>query len=344
MQSESRELDRTPLEEAGKASRVIHYRTFRNNDPPGLVEVWNEAFTGRGAVRLLGSAWLEYFLFSKPYFDPEKLILACDDKRIVGFIWSGIGPDEVESCLDGDVGVVCLLGVLPSHRRQGIGSELLRRAEAGLRDRGVKELFAGPMYPLNPFSFGVYGGSSSPGFLESDPLAAPFFEHRGYVVESSCLVFQRKLSTALNPSDGRFAAHRLRYEVQTNPFQGTTWWQECILGPVELHEYRLQDKLTGHTAARALLWEMEPYRELWNEHALGITDIVVADPLRRQGLARFLMAQLVRYLQDQFFSLLEIQVRADNLPALGLVRSLGFEPVDRGHIYRHSSFPFGGSA
>src|SRR5437868_1256600 len=33
----------------GQGGKVVLYRTFRNTDPPLLVEIWNEAFTGRGA-------------------------------------------------------------------------------------------------------------------------------------------------------------------------------------------------------------------------------------------------------------------------------------------------------
>ncbi len=315
---------------------MIHYRTFRNTDPPGLVEVWNAAFTGRGATRLHGSSWPEFFLFSKPYFDPESLIIAQADGQIAGFAWAGFGPNDSESALDKGSGVVCLLGVVPSHRRQGIGSELLRRAETYLHSRGSKELFAGPMYPLNPYTFGLYGGCNSPGFLDSDPLARPFFEHHGYAVASSCLVWQRVLQQAFTIADGRFAAHRLRYEIASNPFRGMTWWQDCILGPVDLYEYRLQDKLTGRSAARALLWEMETYVPRWNVHAVGITDLVVSTELRQQGLAKFLMAQILHYLRDQFFNLIEIQVRADSTAGINLLRGLGFEQVDAGHIYRKS--------
>jgi ribosomal protein S18 acetylase RimI-like enzyme len=313
---------------------VIHYRSYRNTDPPGLVEVWNQAFTGRGAARLANASWLEFFLFSKPYFDPNSLIVACDDRQMVGFAWAGFGPNETESALDPAQGVICLLGVLPSHRGRGIGSELLHRAEAYLRSGGAERVFAGPQYPLNPYSFGLYGGSSSPGFLDSHAQARSFFEHRGYVVESTCLVFQRSLQGGLAVADGRFAAHRLRFEIHANPFQGTTWWQECILGPVELHEYRLQDKLTSRTAARALLWEMETYNSRWNEPAVGITDVAVPLEQRRQGLGKFLMVQVLRYLQDQFYGRVEMQVHDDNHAAIQLLGALGFEQVDAGRLYR----------
>jgi ribosomal protein S18 acetylase RimI-like enzyme len=315
---------------------VIHYRTFRNTDPPGLVEVWNAAFTGRGAVRLPGCLWMEFFLFSKLYFDPEGLIIALADRQVVGFAWTGFGPNASESALDPSRGVVCLLGVAPPYRRHGIGSELLRHAEMYLRSRGSQQLCAGPRYPLNPYTFGLYGGSNSPGFLESDPLARPFFLHHGYTVESSCLVFQRSLQSPLNVVDGRFAAHRLRYEICTYPFRRTTWWQECVLGPVELYEYRLQDKLTGQSAARALLWEMETYVPSWKQHAVGIIDIAVAPQIRRQGLAKFLLTGMLRFLQDQFFNVVEVQLQADNTAGINLLRGLGFEQVDVGHVYRKS--------
>ncbi len=316
---------------------MILYRTFRNGDPPGLVQVWNAAFPGRGAVNMQGANWLECFLFSKPYFDPESLIIAQDDSQIVGFVLAGFGPNDTESALDPKIGVLCLLGVSPSHRHQGIGSELLRRAEAYLTGHGSQDLFAGPMYPLNPYGFALYGGSGSAGFLDSDPQARPFLEHNGYTVENTCLVFQRSMQRTLSVSDGRFAAHRLRYQIHAGPFQGTTWWQECILGPVELHEYSLRDKLTGHTAARALMWEMETYASRWNEHAIGISDIIVPVEMHRQGLAKFLLTQILRYLHDQFFTLIEIHSPADNAAAINLLRGLAFEQVDAGHIYRRGS-------
>src|ERR1700730_4195185 len=113
-----------------KVCLVIHYRSFRNDDPPALVQIWNEAFTGRGAVKLAHSSPLEFHVFAKPYFDPNGLILALDDRVPVGFGHAGFGPNETQSALGTATGVVCMLGVRPSHRRRGIGSELLRRCES----------------------------------------------------------------------------------------------------------------------------------------------------------------------------------------------------------------------
>src|SRR5262249_56582496 len=118
-------------------------------------------------------------------------------------------------------GVCCLLAVLPSHRGGGIGTELLRRGEAYLRGRGARDVFAGPMAPLNPFTFGIYGGSRSPGFLESDAGIGPFLERRGYRVADTVLVLQRHLDRPFNVIDGRFPALRKRFEVRQQPPRGT---------------------------------------------------------------------------------------------------------------------------
>src|SRR5439155_4982661 len=104
------------------------------------------------------------------------------------------------------VGVLCLIGVKPSHQRQGIGAELLKRSEQYLRDRGAAILTAGGHWPNNPFYMGLYGGCESPGFLLSDRLAEPFFLKQGYTLDKKILVLQRKLDQPMKMFDPRFIA------------------------------------------------------------------------------------------------------------------------------------------
>src|SRR5205085_1341627 len=143
-------------------------------------------------------------VFAKPYFDPEGLILAVEDKARVGFVHAGFGPNQKETALSYASGVICLLGVRPSHRDKGIGSELLDRGVAYLRGKGARTIYAGQLRPLTPFYLGLYGGSDLPGFLASDEAAAPFLEYAGYRASATCLVLQRRLDQALNVVDVRF--------------------------------------------------------------------------------------------------------------------------------------------
>jgi ribosomal protein S18 acetylase RimI-like enzyme len=60
----------------------------------------------------------------------------------------------------------------------------------------------------------------------------------------------------------------------------------------------------------------------------------VREDLRRQGIAKFLMSQILRYLQEQYFGIVEIQSMERNQPAVKLIKSCGFEQVDFGRMYK----------
>jgi ribosomal protein S18 acetylase RimI-like enzyme len=314
---------------------VIDYRHFRNDDPPGLAAVWNDAFSGRGEVRLRHSSPLENYVFSKPYFDPAGLIVAVNDKIPIGFAHAGFGPNQEQTALSKESGVTCVIAVRPSYRRRGVGSELLRRCESYLHASGAKALFAGPMPPLHPFYLGLYGGSNLPGFLVSDHDAEPFLRRRGYQVHDTTLVFHRVLGDPVNVADGRFPNLRRRFELRMTPKSGAgSWWQECVQGPVEVVEFLLVDKTNGDIAARATVWEMDGFSWRWNQPTVGVLAVEVREDLRRQGLAKFLFAQLLRYLQEQFFALIEVQVKQAEEAAINFCQALGFRQVDTGRLYR----------
>jgi ribosomal protein S18 acetylase RimI-like enzyme len=311
---------------------VIEYRTFRNSDPPGLVRVWSQSFTGRGTAPLRGTTLIEYCAFAKPYFDPKGLVVATEDGDLVGFAHAGFGPNAEGTGLDHSTGVLCALGVLPGHRGSGVGSELLRRAEDYLRARGASTLLAGPMSPRNPFTFALYGGGDSPGFLDSDAAAGPFLQRHGYRLRDTILVLQRPLAEALTVADYRFVLHRQQYEIHARPLPASSWWRECVLGPVEAVEYRLVER-GGGPVSRAVLWEMETFRRQQDEHAVGVLALEVEPARRRGGLGKFLSAQILRHLQDQYFNVVEMQVAQTNVAALELARVLGFRQVDAGRCY-----------
>ncbi len=313
---------------------MIHYRTFRNDDPPALVAIWNEVFTGRGAAALRGASPLEYFVFAKPYFDPRGLILAVDDRTPVAFVHAGFGPDATQKALDRTAGVTCLFGVRPTYRRQGLGTELLNQAEEYLREQGAKTLHVGGLPPLNPFYLGLLGGSDTAGILDSDSLAGPFLRRRGYEPRAATFVFQRRLNKHFNVADARFAGLRRRFDVRAVLRSKTgTWWQECVLGPLELLDFHVVDRATGTSVARVGAWEMQGFSQRWNVPSVGLMDLEVHPDHRRQGIARFLLTQVLRQVQEQYFEIVEMHAPDDNQAAVELLRGLAFEQVDTGRRY-----------
>ena len=59
-----------------------------------------------------------------------------------------------------------------------------------------------------------------------------------------------------------------------------------------------------------------------------------AADLRRQGVGKYLLAQLLRYLQEQYFGVAEVQVTEDMEAALKMFRTIGFSQVDVGYMYK----------
>jgi ribosomal protein S18 acetylase RimI-like enzyme len=308
---------------------VVHYRTFRNTDPPRLVDVWNQAFPGRGAVSLRNSTPLERFVLAKPYFDPAGLILAEEDNRCVGFAHSAVvdpgnGPKQ---------GVICMLGIRPTHRGRGIGPELLRRTEQYLLDRGAQILLAGGYDRSNPFYFGIYGGANCPGFLQSNPEAEEFFLRHGYRIHQTILILQRRLEQPVQVADPRFGVLRTQYQVcMRSPRRLKDWWQECTVGVVEPLEFRLEEK-SGVLRARALAWEMEGFSARWGWPAVGVIDFDVDPAYRRLGIGKYFLTSILKQLQDQYFHTVEVQIDETNVAAIQFLSPLGFEQVDLGRVY-----------
>ena len=114
------------------------------------------------------------------------------------------------------------------------------------------------------------------------------------------------------------------------------WWQDCVLGPIELVEYRIREKASGAEVARARVWEMDTFAHTWGEHAVGLIDLEVPPERRRQGFAKFLLTRIILHLQEQFFSLIEAQTPPDNAAMVGLLQGLGFQQTDVGHTYRRT--------
>ncbi|MBQ5332620.1 MAG: GNAT family N-acetyltransferase [Oscillospiraceae bacterium] len=76
-----------------------------------------------------------------------------------------------------------LVCVSEKYRRQGIGSELVRRAEEHIRSKGFDKIYAGG------FSSGLLIGVPA----ESVDASCPFWEKRGYVRTGSCAEMKRSL-------------------------------------------------------------------------------------------------------------------------------------------------------
>jgi len=312
----------------------IEYRSFLNIDPPQLAEVWRSQPPAPGLVQPMSAALFERHVLSKPYFDRQGLIVATEDKRIVGFAHAGFGPTQDASSISHSTGTTCLVMVRPE-TDLAVGQELLRRTEGYLRDRCAEIIHGGGCYPLAPFYYGLYGGSEFSGLLDSDPRAQGIFVAAGYVPAKRTLVLERDLAGFRPIVDRQQMQIRRTSSVDTviDP-PAVTWWEACLFEPFERTKCTLVTRDGGPPEASVFIWNMETMIGTRGVHAVGVANLEVIGPRQRQGRAKFLLGEALRQLHSQGFALAQVHVPEENVAAVSLFRNLGFAEVDAAVFYR----------
>ncbi|WP_397570258.1 GNAT family N-acetyltransferase [Schlesneria sp. T3-172] len=319
---------------------VVAYRQFRNFDPPQILRLWNESGLGRGAATGISCDEFDGLVIAQTYFDPAGLIVATTDNRhLVGFVHVGFGADETKSRLCRKTGVICAVIVDPQYRRQGIGRELIRRAEEFLREAGAETIYGGGADPNDPFYAGLYGGSQPAGFLESDPAAAPFFQAMGYVPFERHLVFQRKLG----PGGPEIMCVRMLNAKRQSKLAAATayepkdWWWSTRQGRLDSMQLGLMPKAGGSLLARVCVVGLDMYTTSWKMRAIGITGLHVSEHQRRKGYGQLLLDEVCRRVRDEMIQLAEAHAKETDTAAIAVIKSAGFQLVDAGVVYKKAA-------
>ena len=314
---------------------MIEYRPFRNSDPPKLVDVWHASQLGRGAAAGFSSDALDCVNLAQPYFDPRGLIVAVEGGDMAGFVHAGFGCNAVESDLSFDTGVICVIMVQPRFRRRGIGRELVLRAESYLRHSGATTILAGPSKGLDPFFYGLYGGSQPSGFLESDISAAPFFEAIGYEPCARHHVFQRDIRDQKDPINFRLSSIRrkMQLEILDHP-SSPSWWWMTRLGRLDSLWFRLVPKSGGAAVAGVTVLGLDLYLPGWEERVVGLADMELGESERKQGYGQVLLIETVRRLRQELVTRVETHAADSDPDLIAVLKSSGLSQVDTGVVYR----------
>lgn len=316
----------------------MHYREFRNSDPPKLVDVWRCSPPSRRLAQPLTPNLLEELVLAKPYFDPAGVIVAEDeDGRAVGFVHAGFGPNESRTGLNCEEGAICMLIVRSEDGKADVAAELLRRGEEYLRQAGAKDIYAGGVGAICPFYLGLYGGSELPGVPDSQPASQEFFRRNGYEDADRVLVYQ------CEPSGFRPIIDRTQMQIRRNTtvevdedVTANNWWEACTTGCFQQIGITLRPRKGGDPIASSRFWCMDPFSQSWGVHALGLVNVEVAADQRQEGLATYLLSESIRQLHERGYTLIEGHAVQSNAGAIGLIEKLGFSQTDAGAVLRKS--------
>lgn len=278
---------------------------------------------------------LEQLVFSKPYFDPQGLIMLLSDERPIGFVHAGFGANDEQSALATETGTTYQLMLRADRRNDALADALLTQSEEYLRGRGAKVIYAGGIRPLNAFYLGLYGGSELPGILAGDQMFNAACRRRGYREIDRVTVLLLELSSFRPPMTRNLRQLRREFtcqEVQSPPIR--SWWECCTTGAFERIRFFLSRPGSSVPAADVWFWDVEPLSTSWGAPVAGMFDLDVPKDQRRKGLATYLLGEAFERLRNRGVLHVEAQTMQQNAPAAALYERLGFKKVDEGIVYR----------
>lgn len=290
-------------------------------------------------ARPLRTHELDAHAFGSTCFDPRGLIVAERDDRIVGFAHAGFGPKGEPSAsppfqLGRELGTIAMLVIHPEEQDPEVEHGLVFRAEAYLRERGARVLYMGGQYPLNPFYWGLYGGSEFAGILARHDRWHRIAGQLGYKAVSSTTILEADLEQP-GPRDPRAAILRRQTRIDFHEEElPKNWWISLALGDFHPAQICLRTKLDDQLIGWAGTWDMSWFSRTDGRARMGVIDFEIALAYRRQGYGRFLLSEILRSAREQMFSIAQLQTNSENQAALALYASAGFHPVDETTLYR----------
>ena len=316
---------------------MIYFRSFRNGDPPALAALWNRGVPVLGTVRPLSGQGFDAQVIEKPHFEAAGLIVAEQEGKVVGFAHAGFGPPEPIGAphqLCHEMGTIAMLVVEPGPENPELERGLIDASERYLRRRGASVLYAGGHFPLNPFYWGIYGGSEGAGILSGHEAFQRSVARAGYQPVSTTVLMEVDLSAPeVRDSRAPLIRRQARVEVTEDVMPGS-WWEALAIDAYRPTLYQLLSKADESVLARATTWDMSAFGRGDGRGRLGLIDLEVDPARRRKGFGRHLINEILRQARAELIAVVAVQTPATNLPAMALFESLGFRPIETGTLFR----------
>ncbi len=326
---------------------TLTYHTFDLDLLPKLVAFWNRVFEDKRNFYPVDEKLFLQRIINQEAFDRNGLIVAITDRKVVGLVHA-IKPAtpsyfvyRENRCVKN--GVIAVIVVEPSYRNNGIGAELLRRAEFYLGKYTDLDpyVYIGdywvPLYhvlegPRQPF----WGDTEMIGIDERDRVLIEFLNKRSYTPvldEGQETAMTAPLDNREKPERPDLESFNLR-EVEVseqNAWSGRiAWYPESEghgyiyrrFGPYVHNVIALarEDTIVSHL-------EWYPMRQ---EKTVALLDFLVTEDFRGHGLGSYLLDEALWTMAQQGFAIVELHTNTmRNAKAFDMYKRRGFKVVKR---------------
>lgn len=322
---------------------MLTIRSFRNEDPPRLLELWRKTqqrLDGFAPLFSPSHNQLQAQILGLPMFDNRSIMLAFDGDTPVGYVHTTLAPTENGHSLDPTTGQICFLCVDPKyHDASGVAAALVRAGEDYLSGLGTKKNYGGSPSPSAPFYTGFYSGGEAIGILDSDTVVINAFHEANYQVHQKTTWFHFDLRNYSPTTTPEMVALYAELAVDIHEVPGAkTWWEGCIQANgiwLDAMAYQVRtNRPVARLRTRVSYPDTEHILVMYGGNWLAsLMELRVHSDFANDGTKKYLLEEMVRYLASQN-QVVQIEAHvSEDSPLFGLLRSQSWQERDSGSVF-----------
>ena len=322
---------------------MLTIRSFRNEDPPRLLELWRKTQLRQdGFVPLifLSSNQLQAQVLGLPMLDNRSIMIAFDQDVPIGYVHTTLAPADGGYSFDPSTGQICFLCVDPKyHDVSGAARALIRAGEEYLFELGVQKIYGGSPSPSAPFYTGFYSGGEAIGILHADQGIVNAFHESGYLVHQKTGWFHFDLRNYSPDVALEMIGYYAELAIEIREIPGAqTWWEGCIQANgvwIDALAYLIQtNRLIARLRMRVSYPDMENVLAMYGGTWLAsLIELRIHPDFAADGTQRYLLGEAIRYLAAQN-QVVQIEAHvAENSPLFALLHSQSWKERDSGSVF-----------
>lgn len=312
----------------------MHIRPFRNSDLPDLAQLWNQCGNRVRNSLVVTATAIEVVLLSRPFFNPDFLLIATEGSQIVGALHWLPAPDVSAANVQPE-GVICSVLTRESPQAMQIANGLFAEVESRARLQGIRRLILGQASEHWTGYAGLGSYTLGGGIPETEVQLQQWARENGYSVERHLETYALRAAYFRPAMDRELIALRRSTAIQRrNDITDQPFRIACAISHLETHRFFAVER-TGTILAEAEFMLGDPEMQVVNSGTALLHQWrgTAQNPTLAKTALRFLLttaaAELIAARTTEIFA----SIDANDPHAKIELTSAGFTLDHRGFIF-----------